>query len=134
MNAGLAFAETQRARRDHGFLPPPLVMCKIPRWGGSRHLPAAERTVWAHYHVEGCDWWLTELHQGTWTAYGAVNLGMDAGTEWAPFSLIELERVRADGRIVTNTDTGVMRRVPGLLIVNRDTRWEPRPWGEVDHP
>ena len=133
MNAGLAFTETQRGRRDHGFLPPPLLLAKIPAWGGQRQEPD-RRKVWAHYTVEGCDWWLTELHQGTWTAYGAVNLGMDAGTEWAPFSLIELERVRADGRIVTNPATGIMRRVPGLLIVNRDTRWEPRLWAEVEHP
>lgn len=124
------FTETQRRRRGHAFLPPREVLNAIPEYYDTERTEAAMKRIWVHYFVGGCDWWLAELDRVDWIGYGAVDIGH--GAEWGPFSLTELERVSADGRIITNRETMAMRRVPGLLIVERDCHWEPRLWGGIE--
>jgi hypothetical protein len=124
------FTETQKRRRGHLFLPPRDVLNRIPEYYDTEHTIADHKVIWIHYFSGGCDWYLAELDRVDWIGYGAADIGH--GPEWGPFSLPELERVRADGRIVTLGMAPQMHRVPGLLIVERDCHWTPRTWGEIE--
>ena len=124
------FTEIQRRRRGHGFLPPRDVLLQIPDYYATERTPMDAKVIWLHYFAGGCDWWLAELETVEWTAFGAADLGH--GPEWGRIDLAELERVRADGRIVTTGEARTMYRVPGLVIVERDCHWTPRTWGEIE--
>jgi hypothetical protein len=121
------FPETQRRRRGHAFLPPRDQLNAIPElYATEKDGPLEHRTIHAHYFAGGCDWWVAELDRVEWIAFGYAQIQMG---EWGNFSLTEIERVNVAGRIVTNG--GQMRRVPGLVVVERELDWTPRPWGAV---
>ena len=54
-----------------------------------------EATVFAHYFVGGCDWWITEYDPSEDRAFGFVNLGDPQNAELGYIDLAELESVRA---------------------------------------
>jgi hypothetical protein len=118
--------DTQRERRGHDFLPPPEILAKIPREGRTGHQKAADITIWVHYYCAVADWWVAELEHDEedvdhpWRAYGyARYASYPDGAEWGTVWLDELERHNSHG---------------GLVIVERDVLWTPRPFGEMQAP
>ena len=126
----LSFPEIQRHRRGHAFLPPASILDRIPRPYATEHVPAPDKMIWAHWFASNADWWAAELDRDDWLIFGYAKVGSGDG-EWGTSSLTEMEQVSVSGRIVTNVRTREMRRVPGLIIVERDCHWEPRKWSEV---
>lgn len=117
--------ETQRRRRGHAFLPPKAVLKRIPPIYGTEGTPTADKTVWAHYFSAASDYYITELDQENWEAYGYVKLAnFPEGAEWGYIPLDELEQVKVPGRVMGTT-------VPDLVIVERDMYWEPKPFSKV---
>lgn len=117
--------ETQRNRRGHAFTPPKAVLRKIPALYATEPIALPDKTIWAHYFAAGSDYWIAELDQETWTAWGyAKHANQPEGAEWGFIALWELERIRASG--VVNG-----QRFPGLVIVERDMHWTPCKFGEI---
>lgn len=111
--------ETQRARRGHAFLPPPTALAAIPGFEQDRPKRLEETTIHLHYFAGGCDWWIAEAWpeddggEAIWLAFGYTRLGhIPDGAEWGLVSLTELERINVRG---------------GLVVVERDLSWQPRP-------
>jgi len=82
--------ESNRARRGHEFVPKAL-LARTPGLYETEDTPLAEKTLYAHYFVGGCDWYVAELDHETGLAFGHADLGMGF-PEWGYFDLAELER------------------------------------------
>jgi len=109
--------ETQRKRRGHAFLPPKAVLDKIPALYGTDSVPAEDKIVWLHYFSAASDHYITELDPETGEAFGYAKLAsFPEGAEWGYVYLPELEQVNVSH---------------GLVIVERDMHWEPKPFGEL---
>jgi len=113
--------DTQRERRGHDFLSDADTLGKIPVLYGTEDTPAEDKIIWLHYFSAASDHYVAEVgwdeDAGAWLAFGyAIFTGFPEGAEWGYLSLNELEEVNAHG---------------GLVIVERDLHWEPRPFGFV---
>lgn len=102
--------EVNRRLRGHDFLPVGEALTAIPLLRASEHVPLAEKTIHLHFFIGACDWYLAELDDDTWEAFGYANLGDPQSAGWGYFSLLELEAV-------------VM--AAGFLV-ERDLAWTPR--------
>jgi hypothetical protein len=112
--------ETLRARRGHEVYPPEDIRAQVPRLGTGDETPAGECIVWAHWFAGGSDWYLMEADWSSGMAFGWVCLNEDAqNAELGEFFLPEMEAVLAHG---------------GLLVVERDLHWEPRPAKDAGMP
>jgi len=109
--------ETQRVRRGHRFYPP--AAAGLPALYATEGVDTADKTVRVHYVAGGCDWWLVEYDPATGLGFGYACLGDPAGAEWGYVHLPELEAV-------------CVHR--GLVVVERDLHWTPRPVAELDLP
>ena len=97
------------------------MLSKIPVLYGTEHIAPEDKVVWLHYFSAASDHYVTELgwdeDAGAWLGFGYAVLAMHPdGAEWGYFSMSELEGVNAHG---------------GLVIIERDLFWEPRPFGLV---
>jgi len=99
--------EVNRQRRGHGFLPDWDALESIPLLYETEAVPLEQKLVHLHYFVGSCDWYVAELDDDSWSAFGYANLGDAQNAEWGYFSLPELEAV-------------VVR--PGF-VVERDLCW-----------
>jgi hypothetical protein len=105
----LTLPETLRERRGHDFFVLPDETPKTRETDGDG--PLADKTIWAHFFGPAQDWWLAECDDDGY-AFGYADLGFG---EWGYFSLPEMEAVMVHG---------------GLVIIERDCFWEPKPFGE----
>jgi len=121
--------ESQAKQRGHSFRPPFDELAKVPKLYATEKVKQSDRVVYLHYFIGACDWWVTET-DGTDMAFGFVCLGDPELAEWGYFSLGELQDVAVTQQIVFN---GV-RVATGLVIVERDLWWMPRPIRELRIP
>lgn len=110
------FPEINRKRRGHAFLPPKDLLSHIPKLYEGEDVPTAHKVVWLHYFSIAGDWWITELDQTEWRAFGYVKLSGYPYGEWGDMDLKEMESVY----------------FPPFVIVERDMWWEPKKFSEVD--
>jgi hypothetical protein len=109
------FTETQRKRRGHAFLPPENILAKIPRLYGAEK--DDDPVVWLHYFCASGDWWVTEVDQRNWEAFGYAKLAaFPGGAEWGYIDLEELEELNVHH---------------GLVIVERDCYWTPVKFSKI---
>jgi ribosomal protein L40E len=94
--------ELNRARRGHKFMPGALLP-RIPGLYETEATPLAEKVMYIHYFVAGCDWYVAELDHETGLAFGYADLGMGC-PEWGYFDLAELERTVAHELFVIERD------------------------------
>jgi hypothetical protein len=104
--------ETQRKRRGHAFLPPKVILKRIPRIYATENTRTENKMVWIHYFSAAGDWYVTEYDPNTGEAFGYARLG----AEWGYIDLNELEQVNA---------------FHGLVIVERDMFWTPKQFKEI---
>ena len=81
-----------------------------------RAVPLDEKIIHLHFFIGACDWYVAELDDDKWEAFGYANLGDPQNAEWGYFSLPELEAVVVG---------------PGF-VVERDLDWTPRPFSAVE--
>jgi hypothetical protein len=67
--------EVNRHLRGHGFLPAWEELTAIPRLQATEHVPLAEKVIHLHFFIGACDWYVAELDDETWEAFGYANLG-----------------------------------------------------------
>jgi len=112
-------AETQRTRRGHAFYPPDALARQIPPLYGTDKQQPWEKVIHLHYFGGSHDFWLAEYDPRTGDAYGYVCTGDPHSAEWGYVHLPEIEAVRGQG---------------GLMIIERDLYWTPRPASQVNLP
>lgn len=105
--------ETQRARRGHAFYPPET----LPALYSTDDVPAADKTIVAHYFGGAADWWLAEYDPETGEAFGYANLGDPQMAEWGSIYLPELEAINLRN---------------GLLVIERDLYWTPTRFADIN--
>ncbi|GIJ12224.1 UvrD-helicase domain-containing protein [Micromonospora andamanensis] len=111
-----ALPETQRARRGHPFYPP--ADLAVPALYATEQQPNGDKIIYLHYFGGGNDWWIAEYDPPTGEGFGYACINGDAdNAEWGYHSLVELEQIRR-----------------GLLIIERDLHWTPRPARELRLP
>jgi len=119
----MSLTETLRERRGHPFVTEQFL--SFPRLYSTEE--AAEnvgyKTVWAHFFVGDCDWWLIEYDPKEHLAFGFVSLGSqnETGAEFGYFSLVELEALSFNVRLAPGNRERTMK-----LVVERDVDWSPR--------
>lgn len=117
--------ETQRKRRGHAFLPPKAILRRVPLLYDTDSTPAEDKMIWIHYFAAGSDYWIAELDSVACEAYGyARHAHHPEGAEWGYICLPDLEQISLPGRIND-------RRVPGLIIIERDMHWTPCKFSEI---
>jgi Protein of unknown function (DUF2958) len=107
--------ETNRLLRGHDFLPPWEQLTAIPRLYDTESIPLPDKVIHLHFFIGGCDWWVAEIDDDEWLAFGYANLNDPQNAEWGYFSLPELEAVV----------------IPPGFVVERDLAWRPRPAREA---
>ena len=111
----MTFAETQRRRRGHAFMPPQTV--KVPKIGAASGTRISDKLIPLHYFSAAGDWYVAEMDPETGEAFGYTRLAAyPDGAEWGYFDLAELEQVNVHH---------------GLVIVERDMHWTPRKFSEI---
>lgn len=92
--------EIARAFRGGRFYPTADVLAKTPPLYGTENMGNAETIIVAHYFTGSSDWWIAEIDQETWEAFGYARLnGDDQNAEWGYVDLTELERIYVRGRM-----------------------------------
>jgi hypothetical protein len=111
--------EVNRPRRGHRFYPSSQDLQRVPTLGATGDMPLEEVTIWLHYFIGACDWWVTEYDPETAVAFGyaCLNNWVDSA-EWGTFSLEELERLIS----------------PSGLPIERDCFWTPKKPGQANLP
>lgn len=108
----LNLPETLRQRRGHDFYVFP---DETPALYATEDIPLADKTVWAHFFGPSQDWHIVEVDPDTGLAFGYCDLGMGF-PEWGYVDLTELEAVSVHA---------------GLVIIERDCYWTPKPFAEL---
>ncbi|WP_243088938.1 DUF2958 domain-containing protein [Streptomyces sp. 891-h] len=105
-------SESLRIERGHDFYPRKRDVKEIPGIRETQAIPFKEKTVYLHYFVGGCDWYVAEFDRNSHEAFGfaCVHVG-----EWGYFGLPELEKVK----------------VRGLFPVERDLSFRPMRAGDI---
>lgn len=106
--------------RGHDFLPSEETLASVPRLYATEDTPFEEKTVWLHYFVGACDWWICELGEDRRIAFGFVNMGDRQNAEWGYTDLVELRKVAVPH------SSGL------VLVVERDLLWKPTRFGDVE--
>lgn len=107
--------ETQRRLRGHDFLPEwAALKAAIPLLYETEDVPLTDKVIHLHFFAGGCDWYIAELDDDSWNAFGYANLNDPRNAEWGYVSLLELEAVRV-----------------GPSVVERDLLWMPQPFSQV---
>jgi hypothetical protein len=104
--------EVNRRRRGHDFLPAWESMTAIPHLYATEDVPLQEKIIHVHFFVGSCDWYIAEIDDDTWLAFGYANLGDPQSAEWGYIPLPELEAVTI-----------------GPWVVERDLAWSPQRLG-----
>lgn len=111
----LDLPETLRKRRGHDFY---VIPEDTPACYADEDTPLADKIVHLKLFSPAGDWWVTEVDRDDGYAFGYVCLSaFPDGAEWGSIYLPELEAVSAHG---------------GLVIVERDCFWTPKPVREIE--
>lgn len=88
----LKLPETNRKLRGHAFFPN---MKKWPALYATEDVPAADKTIVAHYFGPAGDWYIAEVDPENGLAFGYARLASQPGTaEWGYIPMTELEQLR----------------------------------------
>ena len=96
------FAEVNRQRRGHAFLPPKADLAKVPALY-EQDGKGKDAIVHIHYFVGSADWYITEINPETYEAFGWAEI-LPGGGELGYIDLGELEAVKAHGFMVVERD------------------------------
>lgn len=69
---------------------------KIPRLYETEDIPVADKIIYLHFFIGGCDWYIAK-YDGEDTFWGYANLNDDQNAEWGYVSFSELKEVNAQG-------------------------------------
>ena len=105
--------------RGHDWFPGEDYLAGVPGLYATDGVPLNDKTVWLHYFVGACDWWVFELGEDRRLAFGYVNLGDPACAEMGYVDLHELR------------DLEVRHPAGFTLVVERDLHWSPVPFAAV---
>ncbi len=94
--------ERNRRRRGHAFITGAILL-KVPALYATEDTPLPEKTLFAHFFVRACDWYVCELDPATGRAFGYADLGMGS-PEWGYFDLVEMEETVVHGWMVIERD------------------------------
>lgn len=109
------FPELHRDRRGYPFYGPEL--SAAPDIYATESVPAEEKMVHARYFLGESSWLIFETDKETGEGFGFVMLNGDSqNAEMGYIDIMSLEGL--------STPLGV--------VIQRDTEWQPRPFGEVD--
>lgn len=119
MNTSTPFTETQRSRRGHRFYPSATEANNIPalQSTGNVGVPRRDRTIYAHYFLGDCDWYLAEYDAPSGVAWGYACMNCPERAEWGLVYLPELEETSVRGQ-----------------AVKRDRNWAPISAEKADMP
>jgi hypothetical protein len=81
---------------------------------------ASETTVYAHYFVAGCDWWITEYDPAEDVAFGFACLNDPQNAELGYVSIAELESVKLD-----------VGHLGAAQCVEKDRHWDAQPLAPI---
>ena len=79
--------QRQRARRCHDFLPDWDNLVAIPLLYETEAVPLDDKIIHLHYFLGGCDWYIAELDDDSWLAFGYADLNDPQNAEWGYVSL-----------------------------------------------
>jgi hypothetical protein len=85
----------------------------IPDLYATEDMPVDSKTMYAHYFIGNCDWYVAELDKTTNEAFGYADLGMGF-PEWGYFSLVELEGITFAHQVIER-DLGFVPVKAGAL-------------------
>lgn len=118
--------------RGHSLKPDPAVLAMIPPLYATEGIPKEEKQVFVHYFVGNCNWYLMELDQEEWLAFGWCDLGQGY-PELGYFSVHELGSIQATGRLrFVDQDGSVTHEGTMPIYVERDLHWPVQPFGFID--
>ncbi len=105
--------ERNRRRRGHDFVTGSMLQ-RIPLLYATEDTPLPGKTLYVHYVVGACDWYVAELDPTTGRAFGYADLGMGC-PEWGYFDLVEMEETVVHGWIVIERDVDFTPTTAGEL-------------------
>ena len=105
--------------RGHDWLPGEDYLAGVPRLYATDGVPFAKKTIWLHYFVGACDWYIAELGEDRRIAFGWACLGDPSNAEWGYVDLVELSKVVVDSPHRFS------------VAVERDLHWTPTVFAEV---
>lgn len=108
-------AQLNRVRRGHDFFGPELLTA--PDLYATENVPAAQKTVHAHYFIGSCDFWIIETDKDSGLSFSFTVMNGDL--ENAEFGYVDLTELES---VVTAAG----------LVVERNLHWEASPFGTVD--
>ena len=90
---------------------------RIPRLYATEIVPWADKMIYQHFFLGGCDWYVAEYapEERIFFGYAILNDDLD-NSEWGYISFDELRDVKAQG----------------VYEVDRDLHWSPRKASEVE--
>ena len=107
--------ERNRRRRGHDFLNA-TILRTIRVLYATEETPLAEKTIYSHYFVGACNWYVSDLHPITGQAFGDTDLGIGC-PEWGNFDLVKMEEAVVNGWVAIERDLGfapAKARDPGI--------------------
>lgn len=90
-------------------------LAKLPALYATENTPLAEKKIYMHFFIGGCDWWVAEYDPQERLFFGFANLNDPQNAEWGYVSLDELKALK----------------VQRFMEVDRDMHWTVRPAKEV---
>ena len=94
-------------------------LAKIPRLYETEHVPLADKKIYLHFFIAGCDWWVAEF-DGYDTFFGFVILNGDLEmSEWGNFSFSELKSIKIGGWLEVDCELEAYWRVRPAIEVAR---------------
>ncbi|MCB2189760.1 MAG: DUF2958 domain-containing protein [Deltaproteobacteria bacterium] len=91
------------------------LLSKIPRLYQTEKTPLQDKTIYLHFFLGSCDWYIAEF-DGDDLMWGFAILGGDTmNAEWGYISLSELKAINING-----------------LEVDRDIYWKPQQASSID--
>ena len=96
--------------------PDQIVKTGIPALYETEAVPLTEKTIYLHYFIEACDWYMAEYDRNKDLFFGFANLGDPQMAEWGYISHKELKDIS----------------IPPGIEVDRDIHWKPRRVSDIE--
>lgn len=118
------------AERGHSIKPDATTLAVVPPLYATDGVRAEDKIVFAHYFAGSCNWYLMELDQDEWLAFGWCDLGQGY-PELGYFSLHELASIKAEGRVCYVEGGRTVREGTMPIYVERDLHWTAARFGDL---